>query len=115
MDNDFDIDLISRRALKHAILEHQKNFFSVGVEDVIALINDAPKCEIRPQGCESMKEKDTLISYVELSLKECDACVEKWRKRGLENVAIQFEGMGEAYSDILKILKCEKEITIWRD
>ncbi len=50
MEYDYDIDLISRRALKHAILEHEKNFFSVGFEDVIALINDAPRCETRPQG-----------------------------------------------------------------
>ena len=62
-----------------------------------------------------MADKDALISYVELSLKECDEFAEKWHKKELDNVAIRFEGMAEAYSDILKILKGEKEITIWRD
>ncbi|MBO7735762.1 MAG: hypothetical protein J6S67_24555 [Methanobrevibacter sp.] len=56
-------------------------------------------------------EKDTLISYVELSLKECDEFAIKWHKKDLHTVAIRFEGMAEAYYDILKILKGEREIT----
>jgi len=56
-----------------------------------------------------MKEKDALISYVELSIKECDKFAEKWHRKGLDNVAIKFEGMAEAYNDILKKLIGEND------
>ena len=59
---------------------------------------------------ECMKNNEALITYVELSLKECDAYAIKWHEKDLHNVAIRFEGMSEAYSDILKILKGVKII-----
>jgi len=45
----------------------------------------------------------TIKEYCELSLKECDEYKAKWEKvKGFEHAATVFEGMAEAYYDLLQ-------------
>jgi ssDNA-binding Zn-finger/Zn-ribbon topoisomerase 1 len=104
-------DLINREALKNKFIS-MISVSRLEFEDIIELIDNAPTVE---------NKQYELLDYIKLSLKDSDEFKEKYRNKYKESNSPHdlyyshlFEGMAEAYDDILKKMG-ESESVIGKD